>query len=244
MLKQIRLGFRQSAAVLGLIMLGGMPTAEAQLLPPSINVTGNADRSVQPDIAYLEIVVESRKARLEDARRDAGARTLAVLRGLESLAVPKDAIDSGSLLVQPQFTWDAKAGESRLQGYIVSRTVRIRLLDLDKLGSILERSVEIGANQVMPPRFALQNETRIRRELIAQATRDATQNARAVAEGLGVTLGIARKVDTVDSDTTVVAAPMMLRTNATAEGAAVEESYRPGQVTLRARVSASFDFAP
>lgn len=230
---------------LGLVATSFSSTIAAELAPPFINVVGQATKSIQPDLAQVDIIVETRKPKLDDARQETGTKMLAVLSTLESLGIPKNDLDSGALSVQSEFSWDAKTGERRLQGYLVVRTIRVRLLDLEKLGPVLERSVRAGANQISPPRFAVQNEGHYRRELLAEATRDAKQNAAAIAEGLGLKLGVPRKVEALDSESPVYASPVMLRASAaTADGAAIEESYKPGEVTLRVRVKASFDIAP
>jgi len=210
-----------------------------------INVAGSAERRLQPDSAQIDIAIEIRHAQLNEARRQVGARTVAVLQLLDSVGIPNADVDSSALSVQPEFSWDTKSSERRLQGYLVVRTIRVRLLDLEKLGSILERSVRAGANQISPPRFTLQNEAHYRRELLVEATRDAKQNAAAIAEGLGLKLGDPRRIEAVDSETPGYAAPVMLRASAAAaDGAAIEESYKPGELTLRVRVKASFDIAP
>ena len=234
---------RVAVVAIALVML--IASARADTLAGTISVSGSAERRMQPDLAQISIGIESRHLQLETARREAGAKTIAVLRVLDEIGIAKQEIDSSAVLVQPEFAWDAKSGERRLQGYLVIRTIRLRLLEIDKLGAILERSMRAGANQIAPPQFLLREETRIRRELLTEATRDAKQNAIAVADGLGVKLGATRKIETVDTEGPLYGAPMMLRASAAeADRALTEESYKPGEVTLRARVSASFDIAP
>ncbi len=215
--------------------------AQADSTNRVVNVTGIAERLVRPDLAHLEMTIDARDVKLDSARREAGVRTVAVLRGLRELGIGDEAIDSGALAVQPEFSWDAKSGARRLQGYLVARTIRIRLLDLDKLGAILEYAVKSGANQIAPPRFSLQNESSLRREMLTDATRDAKQNAAAIARGLDAQLGAALRVDAVEVDRPAFPSPGMLRASvAPAEDAAVTESYRPGDITLRVQIKASF----
>jgi hypothetical protein len=210
-----------------------------------INVVGLSERLVRPDLAHLEISVDVREEKIDDARREVGVRTSGVLRSLKEIGIPEDAIDSGSVVVQPEFVWDPKSGARRQQGYQVARTIRLRLRDLEKLGLILERTLKSGANQVAPPRFALQSESQLRRELLTEATRDARQNAVAIAAGLEAKLGAALRVDAIEVDTPVMPSSVMLRASAaSAEDAAAEQSYRPGDMTLRVRVKASFAIAP
>lgn len=233
--------FQKGILIAIMISIGLVSMVRAETATPVIEVSGLAERLVRPDLAHLEITIDVRDEKLDVARREAGTKTVAVLRSLKELGIADEAIDSSALIVQPEFSWDAKSGARRLQGYLVARTIRIRLLDLDKFGVIFERAVKLGANQISPPRFALQNESSLRRELLTEATRDAKQNAAAVARGLDATLGAALRVDAIEPDRPTFVSPVMLRASAaSAEDAAATESYRPGDITLRVSVKASF----
>jgi len=236
-------GKRVHPVILASIMIGiGLvSTVRAETTPSAIHVSGFAERLVRPDVAHLEISVDIRDEKLETARREAGSKTVAILRALKEVGIADESIDSGALAVQPEFSWDAKSGVRRLQGYLVARTIRVRLLDLDKLGVVLERAVKSGANQITPPQFALQNENLLRRELLTEATRDARENAAAIVRGLDKTLGAVLRVDAIEADRPRFASPVMLRASAApAEDAAAAESYRPGDIKLRVEVKASF----
>jgi uncharacterized protein YggE len=237
---------RAPLIALAVLCLGfAASSARAEPTNHVINVTGTAERLVRPDVAHLDITIDSRDAKLDVARRETGTKTVAVLRSLKEIGLADETIDSGALVVQPEFSWDAKTGVRRLQGYLVARTVRVRLLDLDKLGVILERVVKVGANQIAPPQFALQNESSLRRELLTDATRDAKRNAAAVAAGLDAELGAVLRVDAIEAETPAFAAPMLLRASGVAaDEAGVAESYRPGDIRMRVTVKASFAIAP
>ena len=223
------------------IGVGLINMARAETVSSVIEVSGLAERLVRPDLAHLEITIDIRDEKLDTARREAGVKTVAVLRSFKEVGITDEAIDSGALTVQPQFAWDAKSGVRRLQGYLVTRTIRVRLLDLDKLGVMLERAVKLGANQITPPRFALQDESLLRRELLTKATQDARQNAAAIARGLDAELGAALRVDAIEVDQPTFAPPVMLRASAAPnEDVAAAESYRPGDILLRVSVKARF----
>ena len=233
--------FQKFSLISIVIGIGLMSAVRAETVSSVIEVSGVAERLVRPDLAHLEITIDVRDEKLDTARREAGTKTVSVLRNLKELGINDDAIDSGSLTVQPEFAWDAKSGVRRLQGYLVTRTIRVRLLDIDKLGVVLERAVKLGANQITPPRFALQDESLLRRELLTKATQDARQNAAAIARGLDAELGAALRVDAIEVDQPTFAPPVMLRASAAPnEDVAAAESYRPGDILLRVSVKARF----
>ena len=77
--------------------------------------------------------------------------------------------------------------------------------------------------------------------MLTDATQDAKQNAAAIARGLDAQLGAALRVDAVEVDRPAFPSPIMLRASAaSAEDAAATESYRPGDITLRVQIKASF----
>ena len=85
--------------------------------------------------------------------------------------------------VQPEYNWDNNARERNLIGYYVSRQVEVDLRDLEKLGQLLERSFDLGVNQVGDPRLDSSKRRELEREALAKAVADARLNAEAVAQG-------------------------------------------------------------
>lgn len=235
----------------GLLVLGLQPLASlaaetsALVSSRSISVSGEAEREIMPDRAQLTLTVEVRKSTVDEARREANQRVDALLRLLAELRVPKGDIDSAALDVRADYSWNPQTGEQRLQGYIVQRSVRVRLTELDKLGAVLERSLKAGANQVSPPSFSHSRQAELRREVLGAATLDARRNAVAAAAGVGMNVGAAQRIEAVEDGgggvMPMVASVMRV---AAAPDAAAEASYQPAQIILRVKVRATFDLLP
>lgn len=230
--------------VLSVLVLS-VPTRASETLPSrSITVSGEAEREVMPDRAYLSLTVEVRQLTVEGARAEANRRIDAVLRLLSELKIPKSDIDSTVLEVRPEFAWNPQTGTQRLQGYLVLRSVRVKLADLDKLGALLERGMSAGANQISAPTFTHSRRETLLREVLGTATLDARRNAEAAAAGIGMTVGAAQRIEILEDGGGPQ--PMMLGMvrAAAVSDAAAEASYQPAQLTLKARVRATFDLAP
>jgi uncharacterized protein YggE len=153
-------------------------------------------------------------------------------------------VDSASVNVNPEFIWAPNSGERRLQGYLVERRVRVRLTELDKLGPLLERSMRAGANQIAPPRFDHSRKDALRREVMTEATRDANRNAEAAAAGVGMKPGRALQIQVLDDDAIGIMAPRVMMRAAAVEDGAAEESYQPGEIGFKVKVTATFELVP
>lgn len=235
----------QGVSVALAILVLTVPVRANESLPArSITVSGEAEREVMPDRAQLSLTAEVRQATVDGARTEANRRIDSLLRLLSDLKVPKSDIDSTILEVRPEFTWNPQTGTQRLQGYLVVRSVRVKLTDLDKLGALLERGMTAGANQISAPTFTHSRREALLREVLGTATLDARRNAEAAAAGIGMNVGPAQRIEILEESGGPQ--PMMLGMvrAAAAPDAAAEASYQPAQLTLKARVRATFDLAP
>ena len=118
---------------------------------------------------------------LEDARAEVPKTVEAVLKLTRDLKIDQKNVRATRINVQPEYNWDNEARERNLIGYYVSRTIEVDLRDLEKLGQLLERAVDLGINQVSDPQLDSSKRRDLEREALAQAVQDARLNAEAVA---------------------------------------------------------------
>lgn len=219
-------------------------TAHAQQAeyPRTINVNGQGEVRAEPDRATLTLAVESRKPKLDDARAEVARTVEAVLKLTRELKVDPKLVHATRINVQPEYNWQAQNNERNLIGYYVSRQVEIELRDLEKLGQLLERAIDLGVNQVGDPRLDSSKRPELVREALAKAVADARQNADVVARAAGAKLGNAR---TINANTEFAPPPMpMVRGIAMEAKAAGAAPYQSGEMTFNATVNVQYDLIP
>lgn len=211
--------------------------------PRTIMVSGQGEVRAEPDKAMLQLGVESRKPTLEAARADVAKAVEAALKLTRDLKIEQKHVRTTRLNVQPEYNWDNEARERNLIGYYVSRTIEVDLRDLDKLGQLLERAVDIGINQVSDPQLDSSKRRDLEREALAQAVQDARLNAEAVAKAADARLGPPR---TISANSGFVPPPVpLMRTKAMAmEAADSAQSYQTGQMGFTATVQVQYDLIP
>jgi uncharacterized protein YggE len=154
--------------------------------PPVIVAQGEAVVRTAPDVAWVQIAVEARGARPEDARQKAAEAMTAVLAALKPI-VPAPNLRTSGLAVTPEI--DYTTGGSRLKGYVARNQVEARVDNLELLSKVMDASIASGATTIAGLRFDVKARAQHEREALRSAVQDATERAQAIAAGAGRTLG-------------------------------------------------------
>lgn len=227
--------------ILFLALLLGLPAAAlaaAAEAPPTVTASGEGRVEVAPDLAWLSFGVSARQptvaaARDEVARGVARLITLARQQGLKD-----EHIATAALSVSPEFDWHPETRERRLQGYVVSRQVTLRLADLAKLGELTEQALGLGVTDASPARFDTSRRAELENEALAAAARDARSRAEVMAKALGATVGAALRIEAGGSG--MAPQPVMRMAMAEADAMTGAETYQAGLIRVTASVTASF----
>ncbi len=157
----------------------------------TVQVSGQGTVQAAPDMATLQLGVETFSPRVEDALRENRSRMQSVVASLKASGVPDADLQTASfdvLFERQEGPREPQPGaEPALRGaYRVSNTVSVTLRDLSALGAVLDNAVAVGANQIWGIRFGLS-----RAEEAQSAARDrAMEDARRKAEQLARLAGV------------------------------------------------------
>lgn len=232
-----------TTALCALLASASAAGAEAER-PRTISVSGQGEIQAEPDRALVSLGVESRKLKMEDARAEVTKTVDAVLKLTRDLKIDQKYVRTARVNIQPEYNWDNNARERNLIGYFVSRQIEVDLRDLDKLGQLLEKSFDLGVNQVGDPRLDSSKRRDLEREALAKAVADAKLNAEAVAKAAGARIGPPRTIS-ASSGFSPPPMPMMkvqaMRAEAADSGAG---SYQSGQMGFNGTVQVEYDLIP
>jgi uncharacterized protein YggE len=229
-----------STLALALLLACTAAYADGDEHPRIIGVNGQGEVRAEPDRATVTLGVESRKPKLEDARAAVAKTVDAVLKLTRDLKIDPKQVRSTRINVQPEYNWGANnPNERTLIGYYVARQVEVELHDLEKLGQLLEKSTDLGVNQLGDPRLDSSKRQDLSREALAKAVADARQNAEVIAKAAGAKLGNAR---TINANTEFSQPPVpMVRAMAMESKAAGGAPYQSGEMTFNATVNVQYD---
>jgi uncharacterized protein len=147
--------------------------------PPSVIVTGEGVVKVAPDQAWVRIGTESRsKVSKEAQQRNAEVMT-AVQQKLAALGIPKDAIKTVGIDLQPEF--DYNNGRQTLRGYVARNTIEVRVDDFAKVGDVLDAAVSSGATNIHGLRFDVKNREAVEQQALQRAVTSGMDKAQTIA---------------------------------------------------------------
>ena len=220
--------------ILALILSGCAAKSAQPVTPPTINVSGSAQITLTPDIAYISVGVHTENADANQAVSGNNTQAQKVVDAIKAMGVDVKDIRTSNFSITPQQQFDDKG---KLTGitYVVDNTVYVTLHDLTKIGDTLTAAVAAGANNVYGIQFDVVDKT----TALANARQTAVQDAHTQAEGLAQAAGV--KLGSVQSINYYNSYPVMADGKgggvAMSNVAAPSVPVTPGQLTFTVDVN-------
>jgi uncharacterized protein YggE len=211
------------------------PGTDAQ--PRTLTVSANASVSRSPDRAWINLAVESPGATAGEAS-DANARAMqAVMAAIRDQGIPAERIQTQRLELRPRYD-RPREGEPSIVGYTAVNQVRVRIDDLDRVGSVVDAAVTAGANRVTGINFEISEPAEAYHEALRMAVASAREEATVTAEALGETLGPPLQVSTGGFH--MPTPSPAFRADAFAMEAAAAPPVEAGELEVRANITIVF----
>ncbi len=217
-----------------LLIVAGLAVAPVHATEKLVTVTGEATIAVAPDTAMMRIGVSSQDKTAREASEANARQMTAVLNAIKNAGVGDRDIQTSRLSLQPQYDPN-KGGTARLTGFQASNQVTVRICDIDKLPNVLDRAIAAGANEMSGIEFVVSEQSKLLDQARDDAIADARRKAELYAKAAGAKLGH------VVSITEEGSAPPPRPMQAMRAGAV---PIAPGEQTLRAMVTVSYELAP
>jgi uncharacterized protein YggE len=166
----------------------------------TISISGIGEVSGAPDTAFINSGVTTQGATAKEAL-DANSKAMAdLLETLKTAGIEGRDIQTSGFSVNPNYVYsDARDANGyqlppKINGYQVFNTVNVRIRDLDILGSVLDKSVSVGANTVNGITFTIADPSKLYDEARKLAFADARKKAELYAGIAGEELGGIRNI--------------------------------------------------
>jgi hypothetical protein len=154
----------------------------------TISVTGVASEYYPPDIVTLTLSVETISKTASDSVAQNSMRAEKVVSKLKTLVdlSSGDSIKTSSYSVRPVYEYDNVKKRNVLTGYRVINQVTVRAKKIDTVGALIDKAIEMGANQVQDIIFTLADEKDYCNGVLKRAAERAEREATVVAQSLNV----------------------------------------------------------
>ena len=174
--------------VLFVLFVSALALAPAQAAEKLVTVTGEATVAVAPDTAMIRLGVSTQEKTAREASEANARQMTAVLAAIKDTGVADRDIQTSRLSLQPQYDPN-KSGTARLTGFQASNQVTVRIRDIDKLPTVLDRAITAGANEMSGIEFVVSEQSKLLDQARDDAIADARRKAELYAKAAGAKLG-------------------------------------------------------
>jgi uncharacterized protein YggE len=219
----------------GITLLAIVACWPAYATERTVTVTGAATISVAPDTSIIRIGVTSQGKTAHEASVANAKRMSAVLATIKDAGIADKDVRTSRLSLQPQYDPN-KAGAARLLGFQVTNQVTVKIRDIDTLPSILDRAIAAGANEMSGIEFLVSSQSKLLDQVRDEAIADAHRKAEIYAHAAGVKVGHVVSITEGGGGAPRPVAMQAMRASAV--------PVAPGEQTLRAQVTVSYELTP
>jgi uncharacterized protein YggE len=229
----------------GLFLWAATATAQSNIEPPLITVTGQAEVRVPPDEVVFTLAVENVDKDMVVASKrtdDSVRQILAIAR--KNNVKPED-VQTSHISVQPKYNTDDLPYESRdkvkrvLVGYEVSKTVAIRLRDISRFDDLLADVLKAGITRLSNLEFRDSQIRKHRDEARRMAIRAAQEKAKLLAGEIGQSIGPAYSI-TEESGGDYVRSVNQNVSTTSGTASDSDSATAPGTISVTAQVTVRF----
>ena len=219
-------------------VLAACAPARAQEAPePFLIVTGGGEARVATDRARLDFMVETQAVTAQEATSQNGDRMDRVIKALRDVGGPTVTVETGGYSLSPVYRQPNRNQNEipTIEAYRAVNHVRVRADDLDRVGGLIDASINAGANRIAGLTFEAKDPEPARLEALRAAVARARSEAETVAEAMGVDLGMPLEVQT-SADLGGTPPRQMYRTMEMTQAVA-PTPVEPGEQVVRANVT-------
>ena len=225
---------------LALVLSACGPTTINQDAPANLrtlNVNGLGQVYLTPDIAYINIGVNTQSPSAAESVATNKEKSNAVIEAIKAAGVDPKDIHTTNFSIWSNPTYD-EMGVVSGTTYVVDNTVNVTVRNLDGLGDLLDSAVSAGANNIYSIQFDVADKSAAVKEARASAVADAKTQAQELAEAAGLSLGEIQTISFYESSPTAYFEGKGGGGGGVAAEAAVP--IQPGQLAISVNVSVTY----
>ncbi|QOS97692.1 SIMPL domain-containing protein [Brevibacterium sp. JNUCC-42] len=220
-------------------LFASVPAAHAQevQVTRNISVTGVGSISIDPDVAYLQVGVETDAKTAKEAQEKNAKIFATVEKVLKQDGLSDKEVQTIQFSTNPQYNYDDKAGPV-LTGYKSQHIIKVTYHNLNKIGNLLDKLSEAGANRIDTVQLSTDKQAQYEGQALTLAVQNAKAKAEALAKEAGVTV---KKVLTISESNAAERPYMLAKSEMSLQDSPRGSSISTGQIKVETTVTVQFE---
>jgi len=153
----------------------------------TISVSGQGSVERAPDTARISFTVRNESKSVAAAQKIVSDKIDAVTEALKAAGIDKKDVTTERYNSNPQYTYP-NGSAPVLRGYEVSQAVTVKISDLALVETVVGILGQNGVSDIQGPNFGFDDDKAVAREARELAIKDAKEQAKKLADDLGVDL--------------------------------------------------------
>ncbi|NQV82447.1 MAG: SIMPL domain-containing protein [Rhodospirillales bacterium] len=229
-----KFNFIRTALLAFAILLVAVPAQANEDKAPSVTVTGTGAATATPNAADVSVGATVTADTATKALADAATRAEGLLKAAQSQGIAERDIQTSGISLRPRLNRRDQNRPNQkpgISGYLAQLNYTLIIRNLEKLGTILDRLVAAGGNEMGGIRLFVTETDALTDEARRKAMTDARHAASLLAEEAGLRLGPVLRIE----DSAASPGPMRMMSSR-AEGVPMPT----GEVSYRAQVRVTY----
>ncbi len=152
----------------------------------TLTVNGKGEMSAAPDVAYINLAVETTAKSASQAVKENAEKTNSVIEAIKAKLGENDKVSTAGYNLSPIYEYNNQTNNSEFKGYRASNQIVVEVHNLKQIGAIIDATAEAGLNNIQGLRFDTTKSAELRKKALAEAVKDAKATADVLAQAAGV----------------------------------------------------------
>lgn len=160
----------------------------------TIVISETEEVSAKPDLAVVNLMVTNEADTVQSAMAENTEKMNNIIQEMKNLKVEEKDLKTASYNIYPRYEYERdkfghSTGKRTLVGYEINQSLEVKIRDMQKVGEIIQKGTEAGANDVGNLYFTIDNQEELKKQARKKAITKAKEKAQNLASQLGVKLG-------------------------------------------------------
>jgi len=215
--------------------------AETQASDYRLSVSGEGVVSVTPDIAYVNIGVETEDADASVAQTENAKLMTSVKNAIMKAGVKEDDMQTMNYSIYK--TSKYFNDKDPIDVYRATNTLKVTVRDLDDLGDLIDVASKSGANQINSIRFTVEDEEKYYQEALVLAMENAKGKASAILGTMNKKPGMPVNISESSFGGGLYRESGAIAFSAKADMNSYSTPIQAGDIEVSANVSVEYDYS-
>lgn len=208
----------------------------------AISVSAEGTVKVKPDMAYINVGVQTESQSSKTAQQDNATKMNKVMQVLKDLKIAEADIKTSQYTIYPVETYSEKDKRSYITGYRVINTLEVTIRDIAKVGAVIDAVTANDANTVSNIRFTVADPDKYYLQALENATLKAKSKADVLAKQFGIKIGLPSQINETSGGYNPPILYSRMESVKSAMDTAAATSISSGELEIRASVGLVYTY--